>query len=632
MATAQATMADTALPPGAQPLKPIAYADMRALFDERPDGTIYLRHEESLKPYPLRLADRLVHWAEQTPDAVLIAERNSDGGWRKVTYAEALTAARAIGTALLPYNLGPERPVAILSGNSVDHAVVSLACLYAGIPWCAVSPPYALVSQDFGKLKFVMQKLTPGFVFAEDGAPFARAIAASVGADVPVAVSRNPPPGHPALLLRDLLAPPPSPPVDAAYQAIKPDDIVKFLLTSGSAGSPKAVVNTQRMWCANLAMIEQTITCLGERRPVLVDWLPWNHTFGGNHNFGMTVYHGGALYIDEGKPTPGGIAATVKNLREIAPTCYFNVPKGFESLVPYLRADADLRRSFFSQLQFNFFAGAALSQHVWDALDELSVSETGYRIPMLTGLGATETAPSALFNWPGPSLAGWLGLPVPGLEMKLVPTDGRYDARVRGPNVMPGYWREPQLTAAAFDEEGFYKFGDAVRFVDPKDRQQGLLFDGRISEDFKLATGTWVNVGALRTGLIRACAPLVRDVVIAGINRDYLAALILLDEDASRGVASNLPAKPGLGALAHHPAVRARISSGLAQHMATSTGSSTRIHRAWIIDTPPSLDLGEVTDKGSINQRAVLQARAAIIEQIYADALPDDVFEIGKAD
>jgi len=628
---AQATVADTVRSPGAQPLKPIAYAEMRALFDERPDGTIYLRHEESLKPHPLRLADRLVHWAERTPDAVLIAQRNSEGGWRKVTYAQALVAARAIGTALLPYDLGPERPVAILSGNSIDHALVSLACLYAGIPWCAVSPPYALVSQDFGKLKFVIQKLTPGFIFAEDGAPFARAIAACLGADVPIAVSRNPPPGRPTLLLDDLLATAPSPQVDEAYRAIKPDDIAKFLLTSGSTGSPKAVINTQRMWCANLAMIEQTIACLDGRRPVLVDWLPWNHTFGGNHNFGMTVYHGGALYIDEGKPTPGGIAATVRNLREIAPTCYFNVPKGFESLAPYLRSDADLRRNFFSQLQFNFFAGAALSQHVWDALDELSVAETGYRIPMLTGLGATETAPSALFNWPGPSLAGWLGLPVPGLEMKLVPTDGRYDARVRGPNVMPGYWREPQLTAAAFDEEGFYKFGDAVRFVDPNDRQQGLLFDGRISEDFKLATGTWVNVGALRTGLIRACAPLVRDVVIAGINRDDLAALILLDEDAARALAADVPAKPGLNALAHHPAIRARISSGLAQHTAASTGSSTRIYRAWIIDTPPSLDLGEVTDKGSINQRAVLQARAAIIEQIYADTPPDDIIEIGKA-
>jgi len=629
VATAQATMAEAKLPPGAQPLKPIAYARMRARFDERPDGTIYLRHEEDLKPYPLKLADRLVHWAEQTPDAVLIAERNSEGGWRKITYAEALAAARAIGTALLPYKLEPERPLAILSGNSVDHALMSLACLYAGIPWCAVSPAYALVSQDFGKLKFVMQKLTPGFVFAEDGAPFVRAIAACVDPDIPVAVSRNPP-GRSALLLHDLLATAPSPKVDAAYRAIKPDDIAKFLLTSGSTGSPKAVVNTQRMWCANLAMIEQTIVCLGETRPVLVDWLPWNHTFGGNHNFGMTVYHGGALYIDDGKPTPSGIAATVRNLREIAPTCYFNVPKGYESLVPHLRADAELRRNFFSRLQFNFFAGAALSQHVWDALDELSVAETGYRIPMLTGLGATETAPSALFNWPGPSLAGWLGLPVPGLEMKLVPTDDRYDARVRGPNVMPGYWREPQLTAAAFDEEGFYKFGDAVRFVDPGDRQQGLLFDGRVSEDFKLATGTWVNVGALRTGLIRACAPLVRDVVIAGINRDYLVALILLDEDASCGVASDLPPKPGLNALAHHPAVRAGIAAGLTEHLAQSTGSSTRIHRAWIIDTPPSLDLGEVTDKGSINQRAVLQARTAIVEQIYGDALPADVIEMGK--
>jgi feruloyl-CoA synthase len=411
---------------------------------------------------------------------------------------------------------------------------------------------------------------------------------------------------------------------------VGPDTIVKFLLTSGSTGQPKAVINTQRMWCANQTMIGDTLRFVQEQKPVFLDWLPWNHTFGGNHNVGIALFYGGALYIDDGKPTPNGIAATVRNLREIAPTIYFNVPKGFEALVPHLRADEALRKTFYSRLHLTFFAGAALSQHVWDALDELAGETTGWRLPMLTGLGATETAPSALFNWPGPSLAGWLGLPVPGVELKLVPSDGRYEARVRGPNITPGYWRDPALTAAAFDDEGFYCFGDAVRFVDRDDPQQGLIFDGRISEDFKLATGTWVHVGRLRTGLIKACAPLVRDVVIAGINRDDASALILLEEDAARLACPDLPAGAPLSALARHAVVRAQIQAGLDAHHAASTGSSTRVFRAAILDTPPSLDLGEVTDKGSINQRAVLQARAALVAALYADAPGDDVIVVGK--
>ena len=611
------------------PLRPVPYLHMSANVERRADGVIVLRHPEPLSPYPQRITDRLIHWARETPDGVFIAERAGEG-WREITYAQALDAARRIGAALLDYDLDPERPVAILSGNSVDHMLLTLGCLYIGAPFVPVSPPYSLVSQDFGKLRHVMTKLTPGLVYAEDGAPYARAIAACVPAETPLVVSRNAPEGRDAGMLADLLAHAPSADADVAHAAVGPDTIVKFLLTSGSTGNPKAVINTQRMWCSNLTMIGDTLQFLRHEKPVFLDWLPWNHTFGGNHNIGIALFYGGALYIDDGKPTPKGIAATVRNLREIAPTIYFNVPKGFEVLVPHLRADDALREKFYSRLQLTFFAGAGLSQHVWDALDELAGETTGYRLPMLTGLGATETAPSALFNWPGPSLAGWLGLPIPGVELKLVPCEERYEGRVRGPNVTPGYWREPALTEAAFDDEGFYSFGDAVRFVDPNDMQQGLIFDGRISEDFKLATGTWVHVGPLRAALVKACAPLVRDVVIAGINRDDAAALVLLDEDAARLACPDLPADARLDALARHPVVRARIAAGLDAHHAASTGSSTRVFRAAILDTPPSLDLGETTDKGSINQRAVLNARAALVEALYSQTPPEHVLAVGK--
>ena len=598
--------------------KPLRYAQMRAHVEARPDGSIYLKHEDPLGDYPQCLGDRLVHWAQKTPDAVFIAERSAGGGWREVTYAQMLASARAIGQALLQLDLGPERPVAILSGNSVDHALIAMACLYVGIPWCPVSPPYALVSKDFGKLRYVFEKLTPGLVFVDDGDAFAGALAACLPAGCRLAISRNPPQGRSAILLDDLLATAPTSAVDEAFAKINGDTIVKFLLTSGSTGFPKAVINTHRMWSSNLAMFGATLKAVHDEPPVFLDWLPWNHTFGGNHNFGVAMYFGGALYIDEGRPTPKGIAATVRNLQDIAPTAYFNVPKGFEALVPHLRENAAMRRNFYSRLQFTFFAGASLSQHVWDALDEMSLAETGGRTPMLTGLGATETAPSALFTWPGESRAGWLGLPVPGVELKLVPAGGRYEARVRGSNITPGYWRDPQLTAAAFDEEGFYKFGDAVRFLDPQDPQRGVLFDGRIAEDFKLATGTWVQVGPLRSGLIRACAPYVRDVVIAGLDRDSLAALVLLDEDACRSLCGDAP----LAQMAAHPALRDALRKGMLRHGEAATGSSNFIGLALVLDTPPSLDRGEVTDKGSINQRAVLQCRAADVDAVYSGAHP----------
>jgi feruloyl-CoA synthase len=602
------------------PLRAISFGNPTVAIDRRDDGTIYLRPKIALGDYPLRITDRLHHWADAEPNRVFMAERDG-GGWRKITYAQLLTSARRIASSLLARDLSPERPIVILSANSIDHALVAFAALYAGIPFCPVSPAYSLISKDFGKLAYLMKLLTPGLVFADDAAKFADALRANVPADCEIAASRGALPGRDVTMLAELLGTPEHPRLDAAHAAIGPDTIAKFLLTSGSTGNPKAVINTQRMICANQVMLRETLAFLKDEPPVIVDWLPWNHTFGGNHNIGLTLFNGGSMFLDEGKPMPGGIEETVRNLREISPTVYFNVPKGYESLLPYLRDDKALRQKFFARLHAMFFSGAALSPYAWNSLDELAVQETGFRVPMLTGLGATETAPFFMSVTPATSRSGHVGLPVSGNDAKLIPNNGKLEVRAKGPNVTPGYWRQPELTAAAFDEEGFYKFGDAIKPVDPDDFDLGFDFDGRISEDFKLGSGTWVSVGPLRARLVAACAPLLRDVVIAGINRDELSALVILDLDGCRVINPALPAG-GLAAAASDPIVRDAFAERLKQFAAGATGSSTRIVRAVLLDTPLSIDRGEVTDKGSINQRAVLEHRAALIDALYAPS-PD---------
>jgi feruloyl-CoA synthase len=618
----------TARAAAAHPLRRISFGDPAVTIERMSDGTIYLRPTQQLSDYPRRLTDRLHHWADATPNNVYMAERVAGGDWRKLTYAELLTASRQIASALLARGLSAEKPVVILSGNAIDHALVAFGALYAGIPFCPVSPAYSLISKDYAKLSYVMKLLTPGLVFADDAGKFADAIAATVPGGVEIAATSGAVPGLNVTGLADLLRTPLHSGLDAAHNAIGPDTIAKFLLTSGSTGNPKAVINTQRMICANQVMIRETMAFLKDEPPVIVDWLPWNHTFGGNHNIGLTLYNGGAMYLDKGKPMPGGIEETVRNLREISPTVYFNVPKGYESLLPYLRDDSALRARFFAKLHAMFFSGAALSPYVWNSLDELSVRETGARVPMLTGLGATETAPFFMSVNPRTSRSGHVGLPVPGNDAKLVPVNGKLEARAKGPNVTPGYWRQPELTKAAFDEEGFYRFGDAIKPAVTDDFHAGFDFDGRIAEDFKLASGTWVSVGPLRARFIAACAPLVRDVVIAGINRDELSALVILDLDGCRLLNPNLAADDVFAA-ANDAAVRAAIRERLEKLLASATGSSTRITRAVLFDAPLSIDRGEVTDKGSINQRAVLEHRADLIEELYAMPPSPRVIAIG---
>jgi feruloyl-CoA synthase len=495
--------------------------------------------------------------------------------------------------------------------------LLGLAALYVGISYTPLSPAYSLISSDFGKLRQIFDLMTPGLVFASDGERFGRAIAAVVPPQVEIIVTRHAVPGRRTTLFSSLLATESGGFVDAAHAAVGPDTVAKVLFTSGSTGMPKGVINTQRMLCANQEQLRTHFPYFQDEPPVILDWSPWNHTAGGNHNFNLVLYNGGTFYIDDGKPVQGAIEATVRNLREVSPTWYFNVPRGYEALIPYLRQDEPLRRSFFKDLRILYYAAASMAQHVWDALDEIATATYGERILMLTGLGATETAPFAVTAGKGMSAVGLVGLPAAGVELKLVPMEDKLEARVRGPNVTPGYWRQPELTAKAFDEEGYYKFGDALKFADPSDVTKGLVFDGRVVEDFKLATGTWVHVGPLRAAFINHFAPLVQDVVIAGSGRDEIGALIFADRDACRRLCPDLATDVTLAMLCAHAKLRAAFAARLQSFAAMGTGSSNRVVCVLLLDEPPSLDRGEMTDKGSINQRAVLAHRTELVEELY---------------
>lgn len=561
---------------------PLGAADVA--LARRRDGALLLRSPHALGPYPRNLLERLAHWARERPDHVLAAQREAKGGWRTLKYAEAFARARRVGQALLERRLSAERPLAVLSENSLEHLLLMLGALYAGVPCAPVSPAYSLLSADHARLRHVMALATPGLVFAQDEARYARAVAAAV-------------PKGTEVLYAGVPEAEPSAAVDEAYARTGGETIAKLLFTSGSTGQPKAVINTQGMWCANQQMLVQALPFLAAVPPVLVDWLPWHHTAGGNHNIGIALYNGGTLYIDEGRPVPGMIEKTVANLREVAPTIYFNVPRGYEALLPFLRADEPLRRSFFSRMGLMQYAAAVLPQPVWKAYEALAEQTCGERVLWITGYGATETAPFAMSTNRGAARAGTVGLPVDGLEMKLAPVNEKLEARFRGPSITPGYWRASELTRAAFDEEGYYRTGDALKFLDPDDPAQGLEFDGRIAEDFKLTTGTWVSVGRLRAAVIAAGGAWVQDAVIAGHDRDEVCALVI--------------PRPG----AQDPDLQ-RLLDTLA---ASSTGSSNRIARAVLLTGPLSIDAGEVTDKGSINQRAVLQCRADLVEMLYTE-------------
>lgn len=579
------------------------------------DGTIRYQLLQPLGAFPDKLTQKLSYWADKVPNKVFMARRHSvTNNWEELSYAGTLQKVRSIAQYLLDLNFAAEETLVILSENSPEHALLALAAVHIGIPYAPISPPYSLVSDDFGKLKHCLELMTPKVVFAQNGRVYAEALKLAKRFFPEVTIVTVDETND--VDFATLLSAEPTEAVETAHANVTPDTVAKVLFTSGSTGLPKGVINTQRMWCANLQQITQAFPFMDTEPPVFVDWLPWNHTFGGNHNFGLTLYNGGTLYIDDGKPTPKGIEITVQNLREISPTAYFNVPKGFEMLIPYFEKEPALREKFFKRLHILFYAGASLAQPAWNRLEELAEETTGERVPIITGLGCTESGPSAMFaNWAG-SFSGLLGVPVAGMEVKLVPDGDKMEARYKAPNVTPGYWRQPDLTKKAFDEEGYYKTGDAVKFVDVNAPDKGLVFDGRIAEDFKLSTGTWVNVGVLKAKVLTAGSPVVQDVVLTGLDREYIGAILFLNPEACRGLAGLSPTSSNEEAFTH-VSVRNYLDEMLVRLAHQATGSASRVVKYIIALDPPSIDLGEITDKGSLNQRAVLKYRANLVEKLY---------------
>jgi feruloyl-CoA synthase len=606
------------------PYRPIAFAQPQVQRTAGPDGTICLTCTTPLGSYDPSLARLFRAAVEAQPGRVFLAERSGES-WRKLTFEDARHSVDALAAALLARGLSAERPLMILSANSIDHALLMLAGYTAGVPVAPISVAYSLQSQDFAKLKHIAELLTPGLIYVSDTAPFAKALAA-IKSEAEIVASRDGA-NLGATPLDDLLRTPAGPAVDQAAAASHADTIAKILFTSGSTGLPKGVINTHGMLTANQQQLLQCWPFLAEQPLTLVDWLPWNHTFGGNHNFSMVLRHAGTLVIDGGRPLPAMVAESVRNLTEISPTIYFNVPAGYAALLPHLERDETFARSFFAQLRMIFYAGAALPQDLWERLEAVSVRTTGHRIPMSSSWGTTETAPLATAAHYLLDRAGNIGVPIPGVELKFVPGGGKLEIRVRGPNITPGYWKRPDLTAAAFDAEGFYLPGDAVRFADENDPARGVMFDGRLAEDFKLTTGTWVHVGGLRVGVLAAGSPVLQDAIVAGADREFIALLCWLNAaGCQKLIGEGAPAS--LPDLARHPLVREHVRRALADWNATHPGSSERIVRALLLPDTPSIDANEITDKGYINQRLALERRAADVARLYAVAPADDIIVV----
>jgi feruloyl-CoA synthase len=576
------------------------FATPRVVAEDRADGALLLRSADPLGEYAPSMAHPFRAGAKAHPDRVLATQPAGDGR-RTLRWGEARERADAIAQALLDDGLGPDRPLMVLSGNSLEHLLLTLAAYTAGVPVLPISPAYSLLSADHGRIRRIAAQCTPGMVFADDAEAFGPALDA-LADDVPVRITD----------LADLERATPTDAIERAFAALGPDTVAKILFTSGSTGAPKGVVNTHRMICSNQQALAQCWAFLRAEPPVLVDWLPWSHTFGGNHNLHQVVTHGGTLHIDDGRPAPALFDRTAQALREIAPTVYYNVPAGYALLAPRLEADRELAATFFSRLRFMFYAAAALPEALWDRLRAIADAVADHPVPLTAAWGTTETAPGATTAHFATARCGCIGVPLPGVTLKLVPAGDKREIRVAGPNITPGYHRDPAATAAAFDDEGFYRTGDAARLVDPADPAQGLMFDGRLAEDFKLATGTFVRVGAVRTALLSA-AGVLSDAVIAGHDGPFAAALAWLNADEARracGIAGDVARDD--------PALRAHLAAALAT-LNDAGGSAARIERLLLLDEPPDMDAGEITDKGYVNQRAVLARRAADVARLLAD-------------
>ena len=596
------------------------FATPQVAATHRPDGSILVKSTVPMAESDRSIGVWIERWANERPHRAFLAQRFDTGSkWITLSYAELRRRVRSVAAWMLSRRLSAERPLVILSDNGIEHAVFALSAMYAGIPVGTVSSAYSLMSKDFARLRSAIELLDPGAIYVDDAATFKAALEAIEPNHRATVVARWNAEAVGATESAYVLGTPDIPAVTQAFDAVTPQTIAKFLFTSGSTGAPKAVINTHGMLTASQTARGQAWPFLDQTALVVLDWLPWSHTFGANHNFNMVLRNGGTLYIDQGKPAPGLFKASLDNLRSVVPTVYFNVPRGFDMLLAALREDEELRQKFFEGVRFAFYAAAALPQNLWDAIEDLSIKTTGRAIPMVSAWGSTETAPLATDCHFLAGRPGNIGVPVAGTELKLVPSGEKLEVRVRGPNVTPGYWKAPELTASAFDDEGFYRIGDAVKFADPERPERGLFFDGRISEDFKLSSGTWVTVGMLRVAAVAALAPIAQDIVIAGHDEDEVRFLVFPNVAGCRAVAGLEDTAPLTGVLAH-PKVREAVAQGLARLKAQNGGSAGHATRALLLAEPPSIDGGEITDKGYINQGAVLARRKDALAVLRDDA------------
>jgi feruloyl-CoA synthase len=603
------------------PLRPVSFFSPDVELTRRADGSYLMRSVEPLGSYDRRIGDWLDRWAREAPNRAFIIEQTkfqqTGDGERTIRYREARDAALSVAEGLLGYELGPERPIAILAANSIDYALLILAAVYVGIPFAPIAPAYALQTADYLKLAHSFRLLTPGMVVVDDGELYRTAIEKTIGSSVPVVALRN---ATPEMVSFESLRGDGSgrDAVMAAASRVDGDTVVKYLFTSGSTGVPKAVINTQRMLCSNSQMKRQVAPILAEEPPVMVDWAPWNHTAGGNSNFSIVLHNGGTLYIDPGKPTPALFGESLKLLRRISPTIYFNVPKGFELLIPHLEADRAFRESFFRRIKFLWYAAASMQPSTWLALERLTIDAVGQKILTVSGLGMTETSPIALFGNLYATGPGVVGIPVAGMDLKLVPHDESFEAWYRGPNVTPGYWRDPQATESSFDDEGFFRSGDLLSFIDPAQPRAGMRFDGRISEDFKLTSGTRVNAGKLRLIALDVFRPLANEIVIVGSDRADVRMLIFPDWEAC-GALAGLNGNATPAQIASSERLRATLQERLTQLAAMGTGSSSRVVAALLVETPPSAAAGELTEKGTVNSRGLQKNRPELLEILFGE-------------